>query len=130
MSQPLGLGAPPAPPAIQAIQQILGSQRGGATASGAGVRGAGAGPSALGAGLAGVASKKEQSSIRRYKDQTNYAYWEFLFDPREGAQKGAGGGSTSAAASGTGGAPGTPNRSNSLGGMSGGTPAPAGPSND
>jgi hypothetical protein len=135
MSQPGGLGAPPTPPAIQQIQQILGSQRGGATASGtsasgsAGATGSG-GPSALGAGLVGVASKKEQPSIRRYKDQTNYSYWEFVYDPRESGQNKAGAGvpgapGTAAGASGT--TAGSSNPSSSFGGMSGGTPAPAGP---
>jgi hypothetical protein len=74
-----------------------------------------------------VASKKEQQGIRLYKGQSNYSYWEFVLDPKEAAQKSAGGGPTSPGASGTGGAPGSPNSSGSFGGMSGGTPAPAGP---
>jgi len=127
MNQPFGPGAPPAPPAIQAIQQILGSQRGGATAAGTGASGGGSGPSALGAGIVGVASKKEQQGIRRYKDQTNYSYWEFVFDPREAAQNKAGGAGTGAAAGTPGNSPGSSNRTGSFGGMGGGAPAPAGP---
>jgi hypothetical protein len=133
MGQSSGLGAPPAPPAppaALAIQQILGSQRGGATAPGTGASGGGAGPSALGAGLVGVASKKEQPSIRHYKDQTNYSYWEFVYDPRETTQKGAGAAAAGAAAGTPGSSSGSSNSTSSFGGMSGGTPAPAGPPND
>jgi hypothetical protein len=126
MNQPSGLGGPPAPPAIQAIQQILGSQRGGATASGTGATGS-SGPAALGAGLVGVASKKEQQGIRRYKEQTNYSYWEFVFDPREAAQNKAGGAGAGAAAGTPGNSSGSSNSSGTFGGMGGGTPAPAGP---
>ncbi len=138
LSTPGGFGtAPPTPPAIQQIQQILGSQRGGATASGTGTgTGAGAGtamgPSALGAGLVGVASKKEQPSIRAYKGQSNYSLWEFVFDPRESTpnKPGAGGAGATAAGAATG-AAGNPSGSSGtgvFGGMSGGSPAPAGPS--
>lgn len=119
-----GFGAAPNPPAIQAIQQILGSQRGGATASGTGAGGS-AGPTALGAGLVGVASKKERPSIRVYKDQSNYSLWEFVFDPRENAQNKAGG--QGAATGGSGKASGSSPTNSSFGGMGGGTPAPAGP---
>jgi hypothetical protein len=125
INQPSGLSAPTAPPAIQAIQQILGSQRGGATASATGVSAGGSGPAALGAGLVGVASKKEQQGIRRYKDQTNYSYWEFIFDARENAQNKAGGAGTGAATGTPGTASGSSNSSGSFGGMGGGTPAPA-----
>jgi hypothetical protein len=128
INQPSGAGGPTAPPAIQAIQQILGSQRGGATASATGASTGGSGPGALGAGLVGVASKKEQQGIRRYKDQTNYSYWEFVFDPREAAQNKGGGAGTGAATGTPGTASGASNSSGSFGGMGGGTPAPAGPS--
>ena len=130
-----GFGTPPTPPAIQQIQQILGSQRGGATASGTGMgTGAGTsmGPSALGAGLVGVASKKEQPSIRAYKGQSNYSLWEFVFDPRESAQNksgaGGAGGTAPGAATGAAGNPSGSSSTSVFGGMSGGTPAPAGPS--
>ncbi|MGO9242368.1 MAG: hypothetical protein ACLQBJ_16315 [Bryobacteraceae bacterium] len=135
LSQSGGFGTPPTPPAIQQIQQILGSQRGGATASGTGMgTGAGTsmGPSALGAGLVGVASKKEQPSIRAYKGQSNYSLWEFVFDPRESAQNksgaGGAGGTAPGAATGAAGNPSGSSSTSVFGGMSGGTPAPAGPS--
>ena len=127
INQPSGPGGPTAPPAIQAIQQILGSQRGGTTASATGASAGGSGTGALGAGLVGVASKKEQQGIRRYKDQTNYSYWEFVFDPREAAQNKGGGAGTGAATGTPGTASGSSNSSGNFGGMGGGTPAPAGP---
>ncbi len=50
INQPSGLSAPTAPPAIQAIQQILGSQRGGATASATGASAGVCGPGRAGCG--------------------------------------------------------------------------------
>ena len=120
-------GSANSPPAIQAIQQALGAQNVGASASGTGAKTA-AGPSTLGAGLAGVASTKDEQSIRVYKGQANYSLWEFIFDPRlAGMQLG---GLYNPGSAGVGGAPGAPvapNPNASFGGMGGGTPAPAGP---
>ena len=131
VNQPGAAGASTTPPAIQAVQQVLGSQNVGASASGTGVKGA-AGPSSLGAGLAGVASRKEEQSIRVYKNQANYSLWEFIFDPRQAGMQNMGG-QYSPGSTGIGGAPGAPTAPNpnaSFGGMAGGTPAPAGPPHD
>ncbi len=34
----------------------------------------------IGAGLAGVASKREQEGIKIYNDRTKYNEWEFVYD--------------------------------------------------
>jgi len=109
------------PQAMQAIQSILGVQRT-ASASGGGSQ-VGGGPSALGAGLVGVATTLEMEGIRRYKDHSNYSEWEFVYDPKDtngqsqgsGTQKGASGNAAGNSAG------------SSFGGMSGGVPAPPSP---
>ncbi len=39
-----------------------------------------AGPQVIGAGLAGVASKREQEGIKTYNKRTKYNEWEFVYD--------------------------------------------------
>lgn len=38
------------------------------------------GPAPVGAGIAGVASKREQKGIKSYNDHTKYNEWEFVYD--------------------------------------------------
>jgi hypothetical protein len=45
-----------------------------------GTNGTPAGQQVIGAGLAGVASKREQEGIKTYNDQTKYNKWEFVYD--------------------------------------------------
>ena len=74
--------------AINLIQQSLMAPR--PVGSPGGIGGNGSSPgggTVFGAGIAGVASKKDADAIKIYKDQTNYKVWEFVFDPRAEAQK-------------------------------------------
>jgi hypothetical protein len=121
--------------AIQAIRNILTNPRG--APQGVGVPGQGG--AALGGGLVGVASKKDQEGIRIYNEKTNYKEWEFLFDAKKAMEKAGAGGRLPGAGAGQQAAPGQPGRpaqggfgasgvQSSFGGMSGGTPAPSRPS--
>lgn len=71
--------------ALEAIRNSLMNPRPGGMPSGLGAA-AGSG-TVFGAGLAGVASKKDGDSIKVYKDRTNYKEWEFVFDQRAEQQK-------------------------------------------
>lgn len=131
-----GQDASKQPPAIQAIQAIIGSQSSSNSGAGnqagrsqAGTGQAGGAPSGLGAGLVGIATTVEMEGIRRYKDHSNYSEWEFIFDPKD--SKGQGQGSSNQ--KGTAGNASNPGNSASapFGGMAPGVPAPptAGPNN-
>jgi hypothetical protein len=37
----------------------------------------------IGGGIAGVASKSEDSGIKIYNERSKYKEWEFLYDPRK-----------------------------------------------
>jgi hypothetical protein len=116
------------PPAMQAIQSILGAQRAAPTGAVAGAAGGGAqvgmgGGSTLGAGLAGVATTVEMEGIRRYKDHSKYSEWEFIYDPKESQGQGQGQAAGNQAQGGAANAGGNAAGS-SFGGMPGGTPAP------
>ncbi len=83
----------------------------------------------IGAGLAGVASKREQEGIKSYNSHTKYNEWEFVFDITKDPRLGRGG-----AAGGTGGGAGAnPNQNGGGGGstmgpnMGGATTTGAGP---
>ena len=67
-------------PATNLIQNLLTSPRpGGLT----GTQGSTpTGGQTIGAGIAGVASKKEALGIKLYAERQNYNEWEFLYDPR------------------------------------------------
>jgi hypothetical protein len=119
--------------AVQAIQSLIGGQRpapagaggaGGANGNAGGQGGIGA-PSALGAGLVGVATTVEMEGIRRYNDHSNYSEWEFLFDNKKDTkgQQGQGAGTQQQGASGNVNS-GNSSSGSSFGGMQGGTPAP------
>jgi uncharacterized membrane protein YgcG len=100
-TQPSVVGvAPPAPPtpagaaqgtnpasasqgtnqAVDLIRRILTTPRPGGLA---GVQGTQQGGQAIGAGIAGVASKLEAEGIMVYNERTKYNEWEFLYDYRE-----------------------------------------------
>jgi hypothetical protein len=138
-----GAGGSSPQQAIQAIQQLLGTQSattpggGGSAGNGAGVStpmsgGAGAG-AALGAGIVGVASKLDKNGILVYKDKTNYTEWEFLYEPKtnQQGQKGQQNQQNQQGQQGQNAAqsPGSSSNGSSFAGMSGGTAAPGGPSN-
>ena len=106
------------PQAMQAIQSILGVQRGAASGAGGGGGQVGGAPSALGAGLVGIATTLEMEGIRRYKEHSNYSEWEFLYDPKD--SKGQTQGSGSGTKQNTNGS----TAASSFGGMTGGVPAP------
>jgi hypothetical protein len=112
------------PPAMQAIQSILGVQRTASAGQGGGPGGGqvGGGPSALGAGLVGVATTLEMEGIRRYKDHSNYSEWEFLYDPKDSKGQSQGSGTQKNA---TGNAAGN-TAGSTFGGMPGAVPAPPG----
>jgi hypothetical protein len=74
-------------PATQMIQQILTRPNPQGLQA---AMGAGSGGTALGGGIAGVASKYDAEGIKIYKERTNYKEWEFVYDPSKD-QKGAGG---------------------------------------
>ena len=74
--------------ALGAIQNSLRNTGQGGVQQGGNMMGMGTG---LGAGIVGVASKKEAEGILVYKERTNYTEWEFLFDPKAMAQAGQGG---------------------------------------
>ena len=46
-------------------------------------------PSAVGGGIAGVASKRERKSIKTYNDRKKYNEWEFVLDLSKQVQQGA-----------------------------------------
>lgn len=81
-----GFGGAPGPvptAAADLIRQILTTPRAG------GMPGAqGLGQGGLGAGIAGVASKKEATGIKIYNERTRYDEWEFLYDPSKDVPKG------------------------------------------
>ena len=81
-----GFGGTPGPvptAAADLIRQILTTPRAG------GMPGAqGLGQGGLGAGIAGVASKKEATGIKIYNERTRYDEWEFLYDPSKDVPKG------------------------------------------
>ena len=106
------------PQAMQAIQSMLGANRN-APSLGVGQPGT---PSALGAGLVGVATTVEMEGIRRYKEHSNYSEWEFIYDPLE-AQKKAQGAAAQPGA-GTPQSPGSGAANSTFGGMPGGPAAP------
>jgi hypothetical protein len=66
----------------------------------------------IGAGIAGVASKREQEGIKTYNDQKKYNRWEFIYDvtkdPTKVAQTGAPGAPGATGAAGASGAQGQP----------------------
>jgi len=119
----VGLSAPTAPPAIQAIQQILGSQRGGATASATGASAGAAGPAAL----VRSGRRGQQEGTARHsplQGPNELLVLGIRFRPARGAQTKAGG-------AGTGAATGTPalrrlfQQQRQFRRNGGGTPAPA-----
>jgi len=67
--------------AADLIRQILTTPRAGGLQ---GVQGAAQG--GLGAGIAGVASKKEATGIKVYNERTRYDEWEFLYDQSKDAR--------------------------------------------
>ena len=82
--------------ALASVQQILGANRQTAAATpsnssnfnNTGAAGnAALAPNGMGAGLVGVATKKEMEGIRLYKEHSNYSEWEFVYDAREAAQE-------------------------------------------
>lgn len=110
------------PQAIQAVQSILGTQqqRTSTSTNASGTGGpAGGAPSALGAGLAGVATTLEGEGIRRYKDHSNYSEWEFLYDPNDSKGQAQGSGTQKNTTGNS--------AASSFGGMTGGVPAPPAP---
>jgi hypothetical protein len=132
-----GQGAPNQ--AIQAIRNILTNPQG--RQQGVGMPGQGG--MALGGGLVGVASKRDQEGIRVYNEKTNYKEWEFVFDAKKAMEKA--GVAAGMPGAGLPGQPGMPGQmgpqgrpqqggfggggfQSSFGGMSGGTPAPSRPS--
>jgi len=82
-SQP-GQPGQPSNQAVDLIRNALMNPRPGGPPAGVGPTNSG---TLFGAGIAGVASKKDLDSIKVYKDQTNYKLWEFVFDPRAEQQK-------------------------------------------
>ena len=76
----LGSGTAASNPATSLIDNQL---RGASTSSGSVIAGAPFGSSAVGAGIAGVASKDEAEGIKVYKDHRKYNQWEFIYDPRQ-----------------------------------------------
>jgi hypothetical protein len=116
---------------MQAVQQLLGQQGNSSNSSSTGSgTGNGTGVTGGGAGIVGVATKLEQEGIRRYKDHSNYSEWEFLYEPKSAQNNGQQGNANQQGGQPAGTASTNTNSNSSFGGMSGGTPAPAGPPNN
>jgi hypothetical protein len=62
-----------------AAQNLIGSLL--TTPRPGGLQALGQAQTTIGGGIAGVASKMDADSIMVYRDRTNYAEWEFIFDP-------------------------------------------------
>ncbi|MBK7929182.1 MAG: hypothetical protein IPJ98_17390 [Bryobacterales bacterium] len=84
---PASLAAPSGAPgqvptaAADLIRQILTTPRAG------GLQGAqGMAQGGLGAGIAGIASKKEATGIKIYNERTRYDEWEFVYDQSKEAK--------------------------------------------
>jgi hypothetical protein len=74
---PQGLNPAQFPPVPDAIKGILQNQNQMPNQPGR------AGGLTIGGGIAGVASKSEDSGIKLYNERSKYKEWEFLYDPRK-----------------------------------------------